>query len=791
MHEQTDLNLTCPYLGLADDRDTRFAYPEKGHRCFAAGQAAPISLEHQSAYCLTQEHLACPRYFEPVPGTASAPETISSPSGSSIGRLARRTPVWIVLGGVIGLFVVFAILYYSSLIFQPSQVNAPAEPPMPSSTASPSATPSPTQVIVESTSTPVAVAVLEVPTYTPTPESGDRIYSLSPAADHIGWVSSGEDRANHFGDSYLYAGVFNGHVYSGAFQFDLRSLPRGAPIDSASIQLTGLREDRLGQGGTWALRLLAPEIDKDWNRHNYQEIFNAAALQVLAPILGSQDLAAAQVNTFELSPAQLRILETRIVEDKNPMVSFRIDGPLTGPDNLFAWDTGYGYQSEGKKVTLWLSVGPAPATPPPYDYVLVTSTPTPENVLTAAAMILQATADATRIGTATPLPPNMATATPIPDYLVIVPTQTPENQATVQMVAALGTAQALSTGTPTPMSPDAVTATPVPSPTPLPTYVLITATPTAGSVFGAATLSAAATAQARRAGPPTPLPPNWATPLVVTSTPSPANEATSQALAALATAQAFTTGTPTPTPANMVTATPTPIYVLLDGELPPMTPAPASVVMTETIPSELMGKIAFKSNRTGEERIYVINPDGSELALLSDRWPYDLAEQADAYSSDGRFRVFVKDALIDTGTQDSSGQVVAVQLRIPTLFSYDAYYKAEEQVTHFGSGLAYDPAWSPTSERIALVSDDSGNDEIWVINRDGTGALQLTHNTWEWDKHPSWSPDGSKIAFWSNRTGHSQIFVMDGDGGNLYSLSRTGFDDWDPVWIKYPAVPGS
>jgi Tol biopolymer transport system component len=99
--------------------------------------------------------------------------------------------------------------------------------------------------------------------------------------------------------------------------------------------------------------------------------------------------------------------------------------------------------------------------------------------------------------------------------------------------------------------------------------------------------------------------------------------------------------------------------------------------------------------------------------------------------------------------------------------------------------MAYDPSWSPTAERITFVTDDTGSDEIWVINRDGSGALQLTRNSWEWDKHPSWSPDGSKIVFWSNRTGNRGIWVMDADGNNLHSLSRTGFNDWDPVWIKY------
>lgn len=30
---------------------------------------------------------------------------------------------------------------------------------------------------------------------------------------------------------------------------------------------------------------------------------------------------------------------------------------------------------------------------------------------------------------------------------------------------------------------------------------------------------------------------------------------------------------------------------------------------------------------------------------------------------------------------------------------------------------------------------------------------------------------------------------MNSDGSNLYSLSRTGFNDYDPVWIKYPGIP--
>jgi TolB protein len=104
-----------------------------------------------------------------------------------------------------------------------------------------------------------------------------------------------------------------------------------------------------------------------------------------------------------------------------------------------------------------------------------------------------------------------------------------------------------------------------------------------------------------------------------------------------------------------------------------------------------------------------------------------------------------------------------------------------------GAGIVYDPAWSPVSDEIAFVATESGNDEIWVIRRDGSQVRQLTRNEWEWDKHPSWSPDGQQIIFYSNRTGNNQLWLMNKDGGEQRPLMDwTPYNDWDPVWIKYP-----
>ncbi len=190
--------------------------------------------------------------------------------------------------------------------------------------------------------------------------------------------------------------------------------------------------------------------------------------------------------------------------------------------------------------------------------------------------------------------------------------------------------------------------------------------------------------------------------------------------------------------------------------------------------------------------VYVVDPDGSNLSVLTDPTFYNTALERDYYSADQRYRAFVKEFPRYYSTNGNFDMV-------PAIFFYDYHYNVEEQITFFGAGQAWDPVWSPTQEYVAFVSNDSQDDEIWIVNREGTDIRRLTEtneafNAREIGKdtfipevngNPSWSPDGSKIVFWSNRTGHRQIWVMDADGSNPHSLSTTGYDDWNPVWIKY------
>jgi eukaryotic-like serine/threonine-protein kinase len=55
------------------------------------------------------------------------------------------------------------------------------------------------------------------------------------------------------------------------------------------------------------------------------------------------------------------------------------------------------------------------------------------------------------------------------------------------------------------------------------------------------------------------------------------------------------------------------------------------------------------------------------------------------------------------------------------------------------------PRWSPDGQRIAFSSRRTGDYELWIVNRDGSGLRQLTQSAG--GHYSPWSPDGSMIAY--------------------------------------------
>ncbi len=98
--------------------------------------------------------------------------------------------------------------------------------------------------------------------------------------------------------------------------------------------------------------------------------------------------------------------------------------------------------------------------------------------------------------------------------------------------------------------------------------------------------------------------------------------------------------------------------------------------------------------------------------------------------------------------------------------------------------------WSPDGTRIAYVSDQSGEEEIWVEAQDGSGAPeQLTNGSTERKTGLDWSPDGKRIAF---TTKSGRLHVLDVASKSVTEVARDrggnlGDAQWSPdsAWLAF------
>jgi hypothetical protein len=177
-------------------------------------------------------------------------------------------------------------------------------------------------------------------------------------------------------------------------------------------------------------------------------------------------------------------------------------------------------------------------------------------------------------------------------------------------------------------------------------------------------------------------------------------------------------------------------------------PTSSYVVDAENV-LRVNGKIAFTSNRDGNNEIYVMNADGSNQTRLTNNsyedahpnWSFDGTKIAYTSCPNGDGDIYVMNA-------DGSGKVKLT----------------------YNSAWDFHPGWSPDGTKIAFNSNRDGNDEVYVMNADGTGQTRLTYND-DADTLPRWSPDGTKIIFESNRDGNWEIYLMNPNGSEQTKLT--------------------
>lgn len=169
---------------------------------------------------------------------------------------------------------------------------------------------------------------------------------------------------------------------------------------------------------------------------------------------------------------------------------------------------------------------------------------------------------------------------------------------------------------------------------------------------------------------------------------------------------------------------------------------------------------SYKWDMPGGMDIIEANIDGSEPRQLTSELGYD-AECS--FSPDGEKIVF---------TSDRDGD--------PDLYIMDADGSNVRQLTN-SPGYDGGPFFSPDGKRVIFRADRKQNDhlQLFVINADGTGERQLTHDSDVVNWAPYWLPDGRSIVFTTSVHGHYnyEVYKLDIESGRFNRITYSpGFD---------------
>jgi TolB protein len=100
------------------------------------------------------------------------------------------------------------------------------------------------------------------------------------------------------------------------------------------------------------------------------------------------------------------------------------------------------------------------------------------------------------------------------------------------------------------------------------------------------------------------------------------------------------------------------------------------------------------------------------------------------------------------------------------------------QLTHTAQ---YDPSLSPDGKRMVHIAVVEGREQLFIMNVDGTGSVQLTRDDAN-HEDPAWSPDGKSIAFVYVKDGLEIISLMNVDGSGVQHLTPRTVKAIHPNW---------
>jgi Tol biopolymer transport system component/PKD repeat protein len=166
----------------------------------------------------------------------------------------------------------------------------------------------------------------------------------------------------------------------------------------------------------------------------------------------------------------------------------------------------------------------------------------------------------------------------------------------------------------------------------------------------------------------------------------------------------------------------------------------------------------------GSGTIWTMSPDGSnQTQIVSGGEAHKTS-----FGSDGR--IYFQSVRLQTGDYDIY-RVNSDGSNLERLTTTPDYEESDLMLSPDGTWLVF--ARRPVSSNLT---------DIWLMDAGGGNEVQLTNNHGN-NRAPIWSPDGTKITFVSDVDGDMEIFIMNADGSGIQQITHNNVSDWTEHWV--------